>query len=92
MACAQILADRKFFIDSEVGHEPTGNIADIVAYGHESRNPIVVELDTVYDRDVALANVEKYQHGPIYDVITVPVDTLSTEIKTMHNEIQEQWL
>jgi len=88
MAAGQVLARAGYRIDSEVEHEPTGNVADIVAYGLAERRPIIVELESVCDRALKLTNVDKYQHGPVSEVHTFDLSTFATDVDELQDQIK----
>jgi hypothetical protein len=89
-ACAKVCAEAGYFIDSEIEHEPTGNIADLIAYGIEDRMPIVIELESIADENTSAENLDKYHHGPIREVYTLEVDNFGTEITEMHDHAKSQ--
>jgi hypothetical protein len=90
MACAKVCAEAGYFIDSEIEHTPTGNIADLIAYGLEDRMPIVIELESVIEDDTKRNNLAKYNHAPIQEVYTLDVDAFGTDITEMQEHAQDQ--
>jgi len=66
---AHILINEGYRVRTEVEHDK-GGICDVLAFGHESREPIVCELETSCDEVVRDKNVEMYHHG-VRDVYTV---------------------
>ena len=82
-AVAKVLAEAGYCVDSEVEHEHTGNVADIVGFGLEGRKPIVVELESEYSDELKQRNLKKYQHGPVAEVWTLPVDEFGNNIEHM---------
>lgn len=88
MACAKVLAEAGYFIDSEVTHD-SGVIADLIAYGLDERNPIVVELESEYDEQVKQDNLSLYQYGPIREVYTFDVQAFPKNIDPMKDKAKE---
>ena len=78
----KVLAEAGYCVDSEVEHE-SGCVADIVAFGLEGRKPIVVELESEYSDELKQRNLKKYQHGPVAEVWTLPVDEFGNNIEHM---------
>lgn len=86
------LASVGYRVDSEVtlekGSKPSEHpIADIIGYGLEERQPIVVELDTECSPEVKRSNLEKYHVPPISEVYTVDVTELPGDIAGMQETI-----
>ena len=88
LAAGRVLASLGYRVDSEVVHEPTGNIVDVLGYGVEGRNPVVVELETECDDSLKLRNVEKYCHGPVGECYTIGLDGMPENIHGMEEEIR----
>lgn len=88
MAVGKVLAETGYRVDSEVEHEPTGNVADVLGYGCDGRRPCVVELETDWSRETKLKNIRKYNHGPIAEVWTLDVTDLPNEVADLHQRVK----
>lgn len=63
-------------VDSEV-QNPGGEV-DILAYGHQTRNPIVVEVETSPTEEIINDKVERYITGqPVRDMFVLNPNDLS---------------
>lgn len=86
------LAAVGYRVDSEVelekGSKPSEHpIADIIGYGLEDRQPVVVELDTECDSGVKRENLRTYMADPISEVYTVDVTSLPSDVQGMREDI-----
>jgi len=90
LAVGKVCAEAGYKVDSEVLHEPTGNIADVLAYGLEDRYIMVVELETEYDEETEKQNLENYQHGPVAEVFTLSVTSFPENIHSMGTHAAEE--
>lgn len=93
---AHVLTNAGFRVDSEVERYeyPTAASAvgevDLLAFGHEDRLPIVLEMERDVDRDVVKDKLEKYHVEPIREVFVIAVDDLSDDPEEMRDEIRAE--
>jgi len=88
MAVGKVLAEAGYRVDSEVEHEPTGNVADVLGYGCDGRHACVVELETEWSIETKQANIRKYNHGPIAEVWTLDVTDLPVRVDDLHQRVK----
>jgi len=75
MSTAHVLWEGGYHVASEVKKD--GRYADILAFGHESRMPIVVELETDATKDDRALYRELYGSPVVREVFTINVSELS---------------
>jgi len=85
---AKVCATEGYAVDSEVAVGE--NVADIVAYGHESRKPIVVELSHRNDKESTESNLQAFHKGPIREVYTISVESLPTDPHEQAEAIRQE--
>jgi len=89
MCTAHVLWESGYHVASEVKKD--GSYADILGLGHESRQPIVVELETNATPDDAADYRVLYGSPVVREVFTVNVSELPTipsaQVKAIQSEL-----
>jgi len=63
-------------------------VCDILAFGHQSRNPIVVEIETDKTEAVESAKLDSFAVGPVRDVFVIESKNLPPEMDEMRRYIK----
>ena len=85
---AHVCANVGYFVDSEVSFG--SRQIDVLAYGHEHRKPLVVELETNLTDEKRQANLKNYYTDSLKDVYSLDVSELPDDIQHMSHSISEQ--
>jgi len=85
---AKVCATEGYAVDSEVAIGQ--HVADIVAYGHETRKPVVVELSHRNDEESTESNLQAFHKGPVREVYTISVESLPTEPHEQAEAIRQE--
>jgi len=80
LAACRLLRREGYTIRCEIP-VATGEVCDVLAYGHESRKPIVVEIQQ--DMSEEESKRETFQRGPIREVFVVPMDELGSDVEQL---------
>jgi len=84
-ATVQLLLRNGYAVATEVAID--GAIADILAYGHEDRRPIIIEIERNCVLEVAQAKLECFCVGPIRECYVIEGTDLGHDIREMHKQI-----
>ena len=71
---AKVLIDAGYTVASEVTNRGNDKEADILAYCHESRRPIVVELENNLGEDTKDRKLRHYHIQPVSEVYVINLD------------------
>jgi len=63
----------------------SGEVCDVLAYGHPERRPIVVEIQD--DMDQEDSKREAFLRGPIREVYVVPLSELGDDFETLEYDL-----
>lgn len=74
-------------VQSEVETED-GKEADILAFGHESRNPIVIELENSLTERTEKRKMKHYLKGSVREVYVIDLDNAPSESEKLKEHIQ----
>jgi hypothetical protein len=89
LASAHVLHEEGYRVESEV-EQTDGPIADILAYGHEDRKPIVVELESDCTDSLKRENARRYTVGIVRECFTIDVEELPWDIGGMIDDISRE--
>jgi len=85
-----VLVDKGFRVAGEVSHEQRGEI-DVVGYGHESRQPIAVEVEHSPSEDVIRDKLSRYVDAtPIREMFVVDPDAHALPVMQSYEQIKHE--
>ena len=84
---AKVCINAGYRVSSEVENQQ--GEADILAYGHESRNPIVIELENGLTDEVKSKKLSQYLVGPVREVYVIDLDDSPSDPESLAGHIQE---
>ena len=85
---ASVATDSGYRTYSEVETD-TGDEADVLCYGHESRKPIVIELENSLDERTRKKKLKQYLQGDVREVYIIDLDEAPSDPNELYDHIKE---
>lgn len=84
---SSVATDAGYRTHSEV-ETHSGNEADVLCYGHETRNPIVLELENGLTESVKKRKLKQYLVGGVSEVYVIDLDNAPSDPDELYQHIQ----